>query len=197
MDSKTIIQISQALNSLTKNLILLSNLIEKEAEKKYMDQLPEIDFGFETAKVPIKLQVINKSLPTHIPKKGSEYAAAYDLRAVFEGERITINPNTCVLVPTNLRVECPIGIQLNIYSRSGLARNKIFVANQPGIIDPDYRGELGVLLLNLSDEPFVVNQGDRIAQCQINPILNPRFILTEMVSLTKRGDGGFGSSGIK
>ncbi len=100
------------------------------------------------------------------------------------------------IVPTGLRVEIPQGYELQIRPRSGLAlKHGITLPNTPGTIDSDYRGSLGVLLVNLGPEPYLIHHGDRIAQMIVAPVVQARFELTEMLSETTRGSGGFGSTG--
>ena len=100
------------------------------------------------------------------------------------------------IVPTGLRVEIPQGYEMQIRPRSGLAlKHGISLPNTPGTIDSDYRGPLGVLLINLGAEPFTVNHGERIAQAVIAPVVQAGFALAEDLSQTARGEGGFGSTG--
>ncbi len=144
----------------------------------------------------ITVKVINNS-PFDLPKYESEYAAGLDLKANIT-EPTTINTLERVLIPTGLKIELPIGYEAMIRPRSGLAIKKgITVLNTPGCCDADYRGEIGVILINLSKEPFTIEPGDRIAQMIISPvahaILEPALFLSE----TERGEGGFGHSGVK
>jgi len=102
------------------------------------------------------------------------------------------------LIPTGLYIELPLGVEAQVRSRSGLALKKgISVLNAPGTVDADYRGEIGVILINLSQEDFTVNDGDRIAQLVLARHERATFELVETLSETQRGTGGFGSTGIQ
>ena len=130
-----------------------------------------------------------------VPSPQTKGAAAFDLHAAQE---IYIGPKGTAIVPTGLFVEVPQMWQLNIYSRSGLASKGIIVANSPGIVDSDYRGEVGVILYNSSAMVFHAKPGDRIAQAQINPVYPVTFEPVEELAeltVTERGAGGFGSTG--
>jgi dUTP pyrophosphatase len=140
------------------------------------------------------------SLPP--PSYETAGAAGADLRANLpEEERhlgILLGPMERRIVPTGLRVEIPQGFEIQIRPRSGLAlKFGVTVPNTPGTIDSDYRGPLGVLLVNLGLEPYVVHHGDRIAQAVIAPVVQLGFELVEILGETARGSGGFGSTGHK
>jgi dUTP pyrophosphatase len=127
-------------------------------------------------------------------------AAGADLRANLRPEDraagLVLAPMQRAIVPTGLRVEIPQGYEMQIRPRSGLAlKHGISLPNTPGTIDSDYRGPLGVLLINLGAEPFTVNHGERIAQAVIAPVVQAGFALAEDLSQTARGEGGFGSTG--
>ena len=127
-------------------------------------------------------------------------AAGADLRAnLAEADRaagIVMAPMARVLVPTGLRVEIPVGFEMQVRPRSGLSFKKgITLVNAPGTIDSDYRGPLGVLLINLSDAEYVVRHGDRIAQAVIAPVVQAQYRLADGLGQTARGAGGFGSTG--
>jgi len=126
-------------------------------------------------------------------------SAGADLRANFiEGQRdgVVLEVGARVLVPTGLRLEIPQGFEVQIRPRSGLAlKQGITLPNSPGTIDSDYRGPLGVILLNAGDASFVVNHGDRIAQMVVAPVVLAHFQLADELSGTARGQGGFGSTG--
>ncbi|MCK8483093.1 dUTP diphosphatase [Aliiroseovarius sp. S2029] len=108
----------------------------------------------------------------------------------------TLAPMERRIVPTGLRVEIPDGFEMQIRPRSGLAaKHGITLANAPGTIDSDYRGPLGVILINLGDAPFVIGHGDRIAQAVIAPVVQANYALADNLSDTTRGAGGFGSTG--
>lgn len=132
-----------------------------------------------------------------IPTYGSEYSAGADLYAVLD-EEITIKPNETVLIKTGLAMEIPIGYAGFIFARSGLASKKgLAPANKVGVIDADYRGEFMVALHNHSTEERKVDHGERIAQLVIMPFLKGEFDIVEELNETKRGEGGFGSTGSK
>lgn len=131
-----------------------------------------------------------------IPDYASEGAAGADVRA-FIKETIVIPAGGSKLVPTGLRVAIPEGYEIQVRPRSGLAlKNQIAVLNSPGTIDSDYRGEIGVILINHGKQDFVVEPGMRIAQLVVAPVIQARFVMQEELIGTKRGDGGFGHTGI-
>jgi len=136
------------------------------------------------------------SLPTY----SSEEAAGMDLRANFPPNLrragLLLAAGQRALVPTGLRFEIPAGFEVQIRPRSGLAlKHGIALVNSPGTIDSDYRGEIGVILINLGAEPFVIRHGDRIAQAVFAPVIRCRIIETKSLTPTERGSGGFGSTG--
>ena len=124
-------------------------------------------------------------------------AAGADVRANFVDRRgVTLEPGARVLIPTGLRMEIPLGYEVQVRPRSGLAlKHGITLANSPGTIDSDYRGELGVILLNAGEATFEVGHGERIAQLVLAPVVRAEFALSENLSGTARGGGGFGSTG--
>jgi len=134
---------------------------------------------------------------TFIPLRGSNFAAANDLRAYLPDGEIMINGHCTKLIPTGTKYAIPVGYQINVYSRSGLALNGIVVNNAPGIIDADYRGSVGVILHNQNNEPFIVQSGDRIAQIELHKVEPLAFKIVTELSKTERGEGGFGHTGIK
>lgn len=138
------------------------------------------------------IKLLNKN--AHMPEKKSLNAAAYDL---YASEGTIIAPGETKVVSTGLSMEIPIGFKGEIYSRSGLACKGIFVANQPGKIDSDYRGEIKVILFNSSSSTFYVHSGDRIAQFEINEVVPIMFHQQRNLSETERGEGGLGSTGVK
>ena len=142
----------------------------------------------------MNINITNKS--THpLPAYETLLSAGMDLRA-FISEPIVIKPLQRVLIPTGLSMELTEGLEAQIRPRSGLAfKNGITVLNSPGTIDADYRGEIKVLLVNLSDTDFMVNDGDRIAQMVISNYVKIKWTTTESLSETKRGAGGFGHTG--
>ncbi|MCV2865272.1 dUTP diphosphatase [Defluviimonas sp. WL0075] len=135
-----------------------------------------------------------------LPRYETVGAAGADIRANLPPdlrvEGIVLAPMARALVPTGLRIEIPEGYEAQIRPRSGLAlKHGISLANTPGTIDSDYRGPLGVLLINLGAEPFVIAHGDRIAQMIVAPVVQARFEAAGTLGETARGAGGFGSTG--
>ena len=144
----------------------------------------------------MKIKVINKS--NHdLPHYETIASAGMDLRANIL-EQITLKPLERTIVKTGLFIELPLGIEAQVRPRSGLAAKKgITVLNAPGTVDADYRGEIGVILVNLSNEDFIVNNGERIAQLVIAKHERAEWTEVELLSETDRGEGGFGSTGVK
>lgn len=147
----------------------------------------------------MKIKIINKS-NNSLPQYETEGAGAIDLKAddgLPEHYHICwIEPGERKLIKTNLFIEIPQGYILEICSRSGLAlKNGIQVLNAPGIIDSDYRGNIGIILLNTSDSPFQIRQGDRIAQAILKKVEKIEFEEVEELDNTERGSGGFGHTG--
>ncbi|MGV3545840.1 MAG: dUTP diphosphatase [Pedobacter sp.] len=142
----------------------------------------------------MQIKIINKS--THqLPAYETAHAAGMDLRANIE-EQIIIKPLQRFLIPTGLFIELPVGYEAQIRPRSGLAyKHGVTVLNSPGTIDADYRGELKVLLVNLSDTEFVVNNGERIAQMVVAKHETVVWETAEELSNTDRGAGGYGHTG--
>jgi len=146
------------------------------------------------AELRIKVLPHGEGLP--LPKYQSEYAAGMDLAAAVD-EPVTLAPLQRAMIPTGLSMEIPVGYEAQVRPRSGLAaKNGVTVLNTPGTIDADYRGEVKVILVNLSDTPFVVERGMRIAQMVLAKV--EQMTVTEVTELsdTLRGAGGFGSSGV-
>ena len=144
----------------------------------------------------ITVKIINSS-KNELPAYSTDDSAGMDLRASLS-EPITLKPLQRALVPTGLFIELPHGYECQIRPRSGLALKKgITVLNSPGTIDADYRGEICVILVNLSDEPFVVNNGERICQMVIHSYAKAEWQLVEQLDDTSRGAGGFGHTGVK
>ncbi|MCH4155510.1 MAG: dUTP diphosphatase [Muribaculaceae bacterium] len=142
------------------------------------------------------VKIINRS-KNELPAYSTDDSAGMDLRASLT-EPITLKPLQRALVPTGLFIELPHGYECQIRPRSGLALKKgITVLNSPGTIDADYRGEICVILVNLSDEPFVVNNGERICQMVIHSYAKAEWQLVEQLDDTSRGAGGFGHTGVK
>lgn len=144
----------------------------------------------------MRLEIINKSKHA-LPKYETPLSAGVDLRANIDAP-LVLKPLERALVKTGLYIALPEGYEAQIRPRSGLAfKNGITVLNAPGTIDADYRGEIGVILVNLSNEPFTVNDGERIAQMVVARYEQAQFIETETLNETTRGAGGFGSTGVK
>ncbi len=144
----------------------------------------------------MKIKIINKS-QNNLPNYETIASAGMDMRANIQ-ESITIKTLERVMVPTGLFIELPIGFEAQVRPRSGLAfKNGITCLNSPGTIDADYRGELKVILVNLSHDDFTINNGDRIAQMVIAKHERAEFIEVQELSSTERGEGGFGSTGVK
>ena len=144
----------------------------------------------------MKVEIINESHHP-LPQYATPQSAGVDLRANLD-EPITLNPGARCLVPTGLRIALPVGFEAQVRPRSGLAlKHGITVLNTPGTIDADYRGLIGVILINLGQEPFVINDGERIAQMVIARHEQAEWELVETLSETERGEGGFGHSGKK
>ena len=144
----------------------------------------------------LKIKIVNKGHQP-LPQYATEQSAGMDLRANID-EPITLKSLERRLIPTGLHIALPVGYEAQVRPRSGLALKKgITVLNTPGTIDADYRGEIGVVLINLSNEDFVVEDGERIAQMVIARHEQGEFVPVEVLDETERGDGGFGHSGVK
>lgn len=144
----------------------------------------------------MQVKVINKSAHK-LPHYETDFSAGMDLRANIE-ESITLKPLERAIVKTGLFMELPLGYEAQVRPRSGLAAKKgITVLNSPGTIDADYRGEIGVILVNLSNDEFVINNGERIAQMVIAKHEQISWEEVEVLAETSRGEGGFGSTGHK
>lgn len=143
----------------------------------------------------MKINIVNKS-KHHLPEYETLFSAGMDLRANID-ESIVMKPMERKLVPTGLYISLPEGYEAQVRPRSGLAIKKgITVLNAPGTIDADYRGEIRVILINLSDEEFVIQDGDRIAQMIIARHERAEWNEVDVLDETQRGAGGFGSTGI-
>ncbi len=143
----------------------------------------------------MNIQIINKSAHA-TPNYETDGAAGMDLRANIS-ESIILKPLERAIVKTGLFIALPIGFEAQVRPRSGLAAKKgITVLNSPGTVDADYRGEIGVILVNLSNEEFIVNDGERVAQLVIAKHERVNWKEVEILSETERGSGGFGSTGV-
>jgi dUTP pyrophosphatase len=144
----------------------------------------------------ISVNIINKS-SNELPAYATEGSAGMDLRANLD-QPITLQSLERTLIPTGLFIELPDGYEAQIRPRSGLAiKQGITCLNTPGTIDSDYRGELKVILINLSNEPQLLSHGDRIAQMVISSVDKANLILVKEINSTQRGEGGFGHTGKK
>ena len=142
----------------------------------------------------MNVKIVNRS-EHPLPHYQTDGAAGMDLRASLT-EALTLKPLERVLVSTGLYIELPQGLEAQIRPRSGLAfKHGVTVLNSPGTIDADYRGELKVLLVNLSAEPFVVQNGERIAQLVITTYVRANWEQVQELTVTERNEGGFGSTG--
>ena len=146
-------------------------------------------------KVIVKVQKITEG--ARLPVYGSSQAAGADLCACLGNDTLVIDPHKWAMVPTGIAIALPVGFEAQVRPRSGLAAKKgITVLNSPGTVDSDYRGEVRVILINHSDEPFVIKDGDRIAQMVVARHESACFEVVESLDETERGAGGFGSTGV-
>lgn len=151
-----------------------------------------------TPPLSVAVQVLPHGEGLPLPAYQTALAAGLDLRAaVADDAPLTLAPGAYALVPTGLAIALPPGFEAQVRPRSGLAvRFGVTVLNAPGTIDADYRGEIGVPLINHGAEPFVVRRGERIAQMVIAPVVQARFATVAELDATARGKGGFGSTGV-
>jgi dUTP pyrophosphatase len=145
--------------------------------------------------IPVQQLPHGAGLP--LPKAQTAGSAGMDLVAALpEGEELVLNPRARVAIPTGLVMAIPLGFEGQVRPRSGLAlKHGITVANAPGTVDADYRGEVKVILINLGDDPVTIARGERIAQLVIAPVTAARLEPTAILGQTERGAGGFGSTG--
>lgn len=143
----------------------------------------------------IEVKIINRS-GHELPAYGTLMSAGMDVRACLDSP-VTLAPFERALIPTGLRIQLPQGYECQLRPRSGLAlRHGITLVNSPGTVDADYRGEIGVILINLSQEPFVINNGERICQMVIARYSRVDWLPADSLDDTERGAGGFGHTGI-
>lgn len=145
----------------------------------------------------VAFKLLPHGLGLELPRYETAGAAGLDLRAALpESSRLVIEPGARDLVPTGLTIALPEGFEAQVRPRSGLAlKHGVTVLNAPGTVDADYRGEIGVILINHGAEPFEVKRGDRIAQLVIAPALQVTLVAVDALSESARGAGGFGSTG--
>lgn len=144
----------------------------------------------------VKIQVVNRG-HQQLPAYATAQSAGMDLRANL-AEPIVLHPLERRLIPTGLHIALPEGYEAQVRPRSGLAlKHGLTVLNSPGTIDADYRGEIGVVLVNLSQDDFVVNDGERIAQLVIARYEQATLVIVETLDETERGEGGYGHTGVK
>jgi len=148
--------------------------------------------------IEIKIHHIeNKFSDIPLPEYATEGSSGLDLRAAVENGMV-IEKGKVGLVPTNLRVEIPVGYEIQVRPRSGLAaKNGIGILNSPGTIDSDYRGEIKIILFNFGEEDFVIKRGDRIAQMTLSKVYRANLIITDDLNNSARSEGGFGHTGKK
>ena len=143
-------------------------------------------------KISVPIQLVDDEL---FPVYATPWASGADARAAIE-TAVTIEPGTSAIIPTGLRLELPVGFEMQVRPRSGFAaKNQVTVLNTPGTIDSDYRGEICVILINHGKEPFVVSPKMRIAQLVLSPVIQAEFQRVESLSFTQRGEGKFGYTG--
>lgn len=147
--------------------------------------------------IAVRVQVLPHGEGLPLPARQTEGAAGMDLRAaVPEDAAMTLAPGARAAIPTGLRLAIPSGYEAQVRPRSGLAlKDGVTVANAPGTIDADYRGEVKVILINLGSEPFMIRRGERIAQMVVTPVIAAKLEPVTELDQTERGSGGFGSTG--
>ncbi|MBO6059694.1 MAG: dUTP diphosphatase [Bacteroidaceae bacterium] len=144
----------------------------------------------------VKINIVNRG-HQQLPAYATPQSAGMDLRANLD-EPVTLRPMERRLIPTGLHIALPEGYEAQVRPRSGLAlKHGLTVLNSPGTIDADYRGEIGVVLVNLSQDDFVVNDGERIAQLVISRYEQGELVVVEQLDETERGEGGYGHTGRK
>ncbi len=144
---------------------------------------------------PLQIRVRSKK-PEYLPQYATSGAAGCDVRACIDTP-VEIPPGAIAKIPTGLSFEIPLGFEIQVRPRSGLAsKHGISIVNTPGTIDSDYRGEVQVILINHGNELFIIEPGMRIAQLVVAPVLQAEFLLSDELSLTQRGSGGFGHTGV-
>ena len=148
-------------------------------------------------RVTLRVKRLDGNQDIALPSYETEGASGLDLRAAVDGE-LTLHPGEVTLVPTGLAIALPSGYEAQIRPRSGLAlKHGVGMVNSPGTIDSDYRGEIGLVLINWGKTPFVVKRGDRIAQMVVTRVSRARVLEVGRLETTDRGEGGFGHSGVE
>lgn len=156
-----------------------------------------MDLIVDNNKIKIKIEKVRGCEDLPLPVSTSELSSGVDLLSA-EASDAVLKPGKIKLISTGIKIMIPRGYEGQIRPRSGLAlRHGITVLNTPGTIDSDYRGIVKIILINLGEEEFIIQRGDRIAQLVIQKIFFPNFELVDTLNKTKRGEGGFGHSGIK
>lgn len=151
--------------------------------------------GWPVNTVQLSIVVLPEGEGLPLPCYETTQSAGMDLRAALEGE-LTLQPGERALIPTGLKIALPEGTEGQVRPRSGLAvRSGITVVNAPGTVDADYRGPLCVGLINLSDQPYTLRRGDRIAQLVVAPVLQAELVEVNQLPESERGEGGFGHTG--
>jgi dUTP diphosphatase len=153
--------------------------------------------GDSPDRVTVRVKRLDGNQDIALPSYESDGASGLDLRAAVEGD-LTLHPGDITLVPTGLTISLPVGYEAQIRPRSGLAlKHGVGMVNSPGTIDSDYRGEIGLVLINWSRAPFVIKRGDRIAQMVVTRVSRAEVVEVDRLETTARGEGGFGHSGVK
>lgn len=147
--------------------------------------------------VTLRVKRLDGNEDMALPSYETDGASGLDLRAAVDGE-LTLHPGEIRLVPTGLAISLPPGYEAQIRPRSGLAlKHGVGMVNTPGTIDSDYRGEIGLVLINWGKSPFVIKRGDRIAQMVVTRVSRAQVLEVDRLETTERGEGGFGHSGVK
>jgi dUTP pyrophosphatase len=161
----------------------------KVFEKKGMSDSPD--------HVTVRVMRLEGNQDMALPSYETEGASGLDLRAAVRGE-LTLHPGDIKLVPTGLAISLPAGYEAQIRPRSGLAlKHGVGMVNSPGTVDSDYRGEIGLVLINWGKVPFVIKRGDRIAQMVVTRVSRAEVLEVDRLETTARGEGGFGHSGVE
>jgi len=154
-------------------------------------------WGYRLERICVKVKPLKTHKGLSLPGYESEGSSGMDIRACVE-DPVSLNPGQIKLIPTGLSISIPPGYEAQIRPRSGLALNHgIGIVNSPGTIDSDYRGEIGIILINWGEDSFIIKRGDRIAQMVISQVYKADILETEDLDATPRGEGGFGHSGIR